>query len=91
MTSHNIHFHYKIKNFPKISFIFGFFSYRKKFPGIKKEIKISHGKQDIDVRVLLYFDKKKKKCAHINSLTGTTLFYSHLVKIAITLQSLGKF
>ena len=49
MNTHNIQFHDKIRNFP---LIFVFLSYRKKFVGTKKRVRISHGKRAIGVRAI---------------------------------------
>ena len=48
MSTHNIQFHNKIKKCPKI---FVVWSYRKNFVGTKNQVRISHGKQAIRVRV----------------------------------------
>ena len=46
MSTHNIQFHGKIRNFPQL---FVFLSYRKNFVGTQKRVGISHGKQAICV------------------------------------------
>ena len=63
MSTHNIHFHDKIRK--KILLnpeIFVFFSYRKNFLGTQKRLRIIHGKRAIRVRaieVILYVHLNK--------------------------------
>ena len=52
MNIHKIHFHDKIKNNPEIFLHVSFLSYRKNFLGTQKQVRISHGKRAIDVRVI---------------------------------------
>ena len=53
MSTHNIHFHDKIeKQIPKYSLIFDFLCCRKNFLGDHKQVRISHGKRVIGVRVI---------------------------------------
>ena len=58
MSTHNIHFHDKIRKFPlKSQNICFFFSYRKNFLVTQKRVRIIHGKRAIRVRaieVILY-------------------------------------
>ena len=58
MSTHNIHFHDKIKkNITKISLNVCFLSYRPNFIRTKKRIRIRDGKRAIgvrDIKVLLY-------------------------------------
>ena len=49
MSTHNIHFHDKIRKFP---YIFVFLSYRKNFVGTQKRVRISHNKRAIGVRAI---------------------------------------
>ena len=49
MSTHNIHFHDKIRKFPEI---FVFLSYLKNIVGTQKRVRISHGKRAIGVRAI---------------------------------------
>ena len=49
MSTHNIHFHDKIRN---ILLIFIFLKYRKNFLRTPKQLRISYGKRAIGVRVI---------------------------------------
>ena len=49
MSIHNIHCHDEIKKNPEI---FVFWSFRKNFVGTQKEVRMSHDKRAIRVRVI---------------------------------------
>ena len=56
MSTHNIQFHDEIRKFP-LNFVY--LSYRKKFVGTQKLVRISHGKRvigvgAIEVRLYIY-------------------------------------
>ena len=51
MSTHNIQFHDKIRQFPLL-FVFLSYMYRKNFVGTQKLVRISHGKRAIGVRAI---------------------------------------
>ena len=59
MSTHNEHFHDKMRKFPlNIPKYLVFLSYGKNFLGTKKHVRISHGKLAIVIKVLLYVKKQ---------------------------------
>ena len=84
MSTHNIHFHDKIKKNP----IFVFLSYRKNVVGTQKRVRISHGKRAIGVRaieVLLYLQTKK---SNFSLLIRTTWSQTNLGPVVQSIVSL---
>ena len=77
MSTNNINFHNKLEKFSKISLnIFLLGIYQKYFVGTQKQVRISHGKRTISVRV-------SQKAATVHDLLGTTHFEKNRDKVRL--------